>query len=228
MTAAEQKLDQVYAHLGFRRGPGVRPPTLAQVRDAAITLEFQATGFNQEATAKNLGRSRSFIYDWVRFKQMAAARQMAATVVVVICACLCPVVSHAQVKGAALLLPALAVADVKTNKTQTLTWTSSEDRFAIRTGTNRASLGPRFLITSNSLPYQRGLVYSVAAVNTVGVESAPAYFPSNRVGALIEQTSVNLTTWTDGRTLETFTNTPARPQMYLRIVDRTTGWLPPN
>lgn len=155
-------------------------------------------------------------------------RNRTAAVLLLICAQVCAAVASAQVKGAAALIPALAVVDVKTNKTQMLTWASSESRFAIRSGTNRASVGNRFVVTSNTIPFKSGVVYSVAAINTVGVESAPAYFPSNRVGALIEQTSVNLATWTDGRTLETFTNTPARPQMYLRIVDRTVGWLPPN
>lgn len=137
--------------------------------------------------------------------------------------------AHAQLhKGAALLLPLTMASNLRTNAAQWLVWDSPESRFAIRTGTNLASLVKRATITTNAYPYTNGVVYGISAINSAGVESALAYWPSNRIGALVEQISTNLVTWTDERTVETFTNRPARPQMFLRWVDRTTGWLPPD
>lgn len=134
----------------------------------------------------------------------------------------------AQVRGAALLLPAIAPANIKTNKQILLHWDSSEPQFNIYTGSNRTSLAKLTTVTTNAYPLTRGVVYGISSVNFAGIESTLAYWPSNRVGELVTQTSTNLTTWTDLTTLETFTNIPVRPRQHLRIVDRTKQWLPPN
>lgn len=133
-----------------------------------------------------------------------------------------------QVKGSALLLPASAPANVQTNKQLFLRWDSSEPKFNIYTGTNRASLAKRATISTNAYPLTKGLVYGVTSLNFAGIESTMAYWPSNRVGELVWQYSTNMTTWTDGQIAETFTNVPKTPQMYLRWIDRTKEWRPPN
>lgn len=105
-----------------------------------------------------------------------------------------------------------------------LTWDSAENRARVYVGPARNILTNSFLIAGNSFPIEPGLHYAVATVNAAGVESSLAYWPSNRLGVLIEQTSTDLQDWKDERTLETFTNAPTRPRMFLRVVDRTTGW----
>jgi len=77
MNHATQKLDEIYARLG---GLGPRAYSLAQVRDTAIRMEMEATGYHQAQTAKNLGISRSKLTDWVNDKR-CAARQAAAIAV---------------------------------------------------------------------------------------------------------------------------------------------------
>lgn len=134
----------------------------------------------------------------------------------------------AQPKGAALMLPNKLVSAVRTNTQHTLIWDSSEPAFNVYIGAKRSSIVKVATVNTNGFPYTNGAVYAVGAVNFAGVESSLAYYPSNRVGAMQWQTSTNLSIWTTGGTLETFTNTPARPRMFLRVVDRTTGWLPPD
>lgn len=142
--------------------------------------------------------------------------------------CLCASVVQAQPKGAALLIPSSAVTAVRTNVQRFLVWDSSESQFGIYIGTNLAGLVKRATVSTNSFPITNGVVYGVSAINMVGIESTMAYWPSNRVGALETQTSTNLINWQPLATLETFTNKPARPRQYLRIVDVTKAWLPPN
>jgi hypothetical protein len=137
-------------------------------------------------------------------------------------------VASAQPKGAALMLPNKLVSAVRTNTQRTLVWDSSEPQFNVYIGAKRSSIVKVATVNTNGFPYTNGAVYAVSSVNFAGVESSFAYYPSNRVGALVWQTSTNLSTWTTGGTLEVFTNTPARPRMFLRVVDQTTGWLPPD
>lgn len=133
-----------------------------------------------------------------------------------------------QVKGSALLLPLSMATGIKTNTQKFLVWDSSEKVHGVYTGTNRASLVRRSTISTNSTPYTNGIVYGITAINSAGVESFMAYFPSNRVGQIVWQTSTNLIVWGDGGVLETFTNVAKTPQMYLRVIDRTKEWQPPN
>ena len=118
--------------------------------------------------------------------------------------------------------------NLRTNAQRYLKWDSEESQFNVYIGSNRASLVKRATISTNSYSYTNGLVYGVTALNVAGVESTPSFWPSNRVGVLESQTSSDLTTWTTLATLETFTNKPVRPRQYLRIMDATKGWLPPN
>lgn len=150
------------------------------------------------------------------------------SVLVAMALCLCAFVVQAQTKGAALLIPSSAVTAVRTNVQRFLVWDSSESQFGIYIGTNLAGLVKRATISTNSFPITNGVIYGVSAINMVGIESTMAYWPSNRVGALETQTSTNLINWQPLSTLETFTNKPARPRQYLRIMDVTKAWLPPN
>lgn len=70
-------MNAIYAKLG---GFDARRFSLREVRDAAIKIELEATGYHQAQTAKNLGISRSKLTDWVNDKR-CAARQAAAIAV---------------------------------------------------------------------------------------------------------------------------------------------------
>lgn len=92
MNSTQQKLDQIYNQIGK---PMARDCSLAEVRDAAVRLEFEATGYNQSATAKNLDVGVSFMGAWVKRQRALAA----------LCACvlvLCGCVSNQRPKAKGL------------------------------------------------------------------------------------------------------------------------------
>lgn len=79
MTATAHKLEQIYAKLGGRIA---RAYSLAEVRDAAIRMEFEATGYHQEQTADNLGVCRTTMCAWLK-----AQRAVAACLIIALCLC---------------------------------------------------------------------------------------------------------------------------------------------
>jgi hypothetical protein len=198
--------------------PLANPVTMEEIRYNAVVVAWQKEG-SQKRAAVRLNIALRTLH--------AILKRQAVAVLFLLCA-LCVSVASAQPRGSALLLPSKLVSAVRTNTSRTLVWDSLEPQFNVYRGAKRSSLVKVATVSTNGYPYTNGLVYAVSAVNFAGVESALAYYPSNRVGALQWETSTNLSTWTFGGTLETFTNTPARPRMYLRVVDRTTGWLPPD
>ena len=125
-------------------------------------------------------------------------------------------------KGAFSLLPtplAVGNVNVKTNRAKFLTWDSSEGRFAIYTGATRQTLVKRFVTDTNSIALA-ATNYGIAAISAQGVESALAFWPSNRIGEirLQEVGKTNVTV------LEQFTNSPAVAVRLWRVVDVTVGW----
>jgi len=128
----------------------------------------------------------------------------------------------------ALLATSAAVAAPVTNAPKFLTWDSAATKFAVHVGTNRASLVRKSVISTNRYQIASGSVYGIRAIDAAGMESAPAYWPSNRIGELWTQFSTNLVGWQDSQRLERFTNSAKQPAMFLRVVDKTVGWLPPN
>lgn len=210
------------------------PVTLAEIRYAAARDALAKEGTRKKAAAR-LQISQGQIYGILQrrketrgqWKLRAKVIQL-AQVAAVIALCLCASVANAQPKGAALMLPTKLVSAVRTNISRTLVWDSLEPQFNVYLGAKRSSLVKVATVSTNGYPYTNGLVYGVSSINAASVESSLAYYPSNRVGALQWQTSTNLSTWTTGGTLETFTNMPGRPRMFLRIVDQTTAWLPPD
>ncbi|MGC3961321.1 MAG: hypothetical protein QM813_26360 [Verrucomicrobiota bacterium] len=219
MTAADHKLDEIYLRLG---GRNARSYTLAQVRDAAIRSEYEATGYMRNRAAENLGIARTTMFTWLAAQRAAARAAIACWLI-----CLSP--AFAQSKGAALLIPTLPVGAVMTNKQAMLTWESNAYQFAVRTGTNRSSVGNRQVVATNAVPFERGLVYDVRALNAAGIEGAPAYYPSNRVGSYwLRGYGANLAQGTNIARLVTFTNIPPGNMQFWGIADVTEGWLPPD
>lgn len=133
-------------------------------------------------------------------------------------------VCFAQQKGASLLLPSLAPAQIKTN-TLFLTWTSSESKFAIYTGTSRTTLTNRQVIGVNKYPLTNNINYGVAAINMAGIESTLAYWPSNRVFELwLRGYGTNLNQFTNVAKLATCTNIPPGQMYFWGVADITTRW----
>jgi hypothetical protein len=210
------------------------PVTMEQIRYAA-TLDAIRKAGNKEKAAERLQISKNTLFDIILRRQgrkvtinSSKVIQLAKVAALFLLCALGASVANAQPRGSALLLPSKLVSAVRTNTSRTLVWDSLEPQFNVYRGAKRSSLVKVATVSSNGYPYTNGAVYAVSSVNFAGVESSLAYYPSNRVGALQWETSTNLSTWITGGTLETFTNTPARPRMYLRVVDRTTGWLPPD
>jgi Leucine-rich repeat (LRR) protein len=129
-------------------------------------------------------------------------------------------------RGAALLLPTLAPAGLATNKTSYLTWTSSEAQFAVYTGSSRATLTNRQVISENRTRLTNGVHYGIAALNTVGIESTLAFWPSNRIGELwLRGSGTNLNQFTNvTRLAGPFTNAPPGLMRFWGVADVTVGW----
>jgi len=83
MTPLCQTMNAIYAKLG---GFDARRFSLREVRDAAIKIELEATGYNYGQTAKNLGVTAGFITSWIR-RQRTLAKAAACLMAVALVGC---------------------------------------------------------------------------------------------------------------------------------------------
>jgi hypothetical protein len=210
-----QFLQRLYDRLGWTEKLS-GPQPLAALRREAVRVELEENGGKKFVAAMALGISPNRVTRILKGKE----------IVVGLLLCLGMSVVQAQVKGSALLIPAIAPTSLATNKTQYLTWTSSEARFAVYTGTNRVSLGNRQVISENKTRLTNGVHYGIAAINVGNIESTLAYWPSNRIAEIwLRGYGANLNQFTNvTRLVGPFTNAPPGQMQFWGVADITIGW----
>ena len=106
-----------------------------------------------------------------------------------------------------------------------LTWDSPADitEWKVYTGPSRDNWTNNLVVATNRIPFAPGRIYGVTALG-YGAESAPAYWPSNRVADLV-LVAEDITT---GAKLETlwmrYTNAPEGKGKLLRLREDFVRW----
>lgn len=133
---------------------------------------------------------------------------------------------HQTTPAAASIFLPMASPPPRTNQLF-LTWDGPEDAtgYHVFIGPARLEWTNNFIVHTNLTPYVPGLHYGVATVGDGGLESAIAYFPSNRISELwLGEYTTNFANVTNVFLLERYTNHPGAPQRFWQIKDVTVGW----
>lgn len=215
MTATEH-LNEIHEFYG-------RPAatlTLAQIQFASVLLELRRTSGNVAEAAANLGLGRACVYGLLN-NFCRLTRGISSTAPKAVAALLfTTVAAWAQVPPLPMAAAALP-APVKY-----LTWDTVPEAtgYLVRCGTNRFGWTNSFSVPTNRVPYTAGVFYIVSTLGAGG-ESAPAYWPSNRIAELwLVGYGTDLTQATNIARLTTYTNVPPERMRFWGVQERTSHY----
>jgi len=115
----------------------------------------------------------------------------------------------------------LAQVGLYQSKTSVLTWDNpTEASNKVYWGESRGNWTNNVIVTTNEYTISSGLHYAITAIVN-GVESSPAFWPSNRIDRIWVQESFDALQWTNAFIWKTNMN---RPQEFLRLNHELIGW----
>lgn len=197
--------------------------TLAQIQFGMVVCELRRTSGNVADAAANLGLGRACVYGLLNnFCRLTRAISSTAPKVAVsaFCFLLSALVCSAQVPPLPMAAAALPT------PVKYLTWDAVPEAtgYLVRCGTNRYGWTNSFSVPTNRVPYTVGVFYIVTTIGAGG-ESAPAYWPSNRIAELwLVGYGTDLTQATNIARLTTYTNVPPERMRFWGVQERTSHY----